>query len=247
MIGVLVGCNKSQEWLLSWWWEHYSRHNQFPVAFADFGMTQEARSWCAERGSCYTVPAVTLHAVPPDKKALWEARAGDGIWPMRPAWFQKPLAFIRSPFPITCWIDLDCEIRSSLEPLFNLFSFGYEIGLVAEPAHVQENDRRQNIVSPGEINFNSGVVAYRTDAPLIQRWASAAIEENHHFMGDQNLLSRLIYEMKPQLLQLDPIFNWKADLGENEQALILHYVQSQKLKILARLYPELAHLTTPIL
>src|SRR3569832_2184099 len=48
--GVVVAADRGAEWLLSWWWGCYSKHHQQPVAFVDFGMSQEARKWCSERG-----------------------------------------------------------------------------------------------------------------------------------------------------------------------------------------------------
>ena len=48
--GILIGSDEHLEWAIPWWWENYSRFNSFPVAFADFGMSEAMRAWCRERG-----------------------------------------------------------------------------------------------------------------------------------------------------------------------------------------------------
>ena len=53
--GILVGCDSKQEWLLEWWYERYSAENQFPVTFADFGMSEKAKAWCARHGELIEV------------------------------------------------------------------------------------------------------------------------------------------------------------------------------------------------
>lgn len=53
--GIIVGCDQGQEWLMSWWWSHYRKHNKYPVTFADFGLSDRARKWCSERGEVMQV------------------------------------------------------------------------------------------------------------------------------------------------------------------------------------------------
>jgi hypothetical protein len=241
MNGIVVGCDANQEWLLEWWWKHYSLHNNYPVAFVDFGMSERSAAWCRERGVFVSLPPVfsPLKPVAPEKKEQWEFRAGDGIWPFRTAWFKKPLAFLHSPFPTACWIDLDCEIRGSLAPLFDSLEGGADLAIVREPESVQENDFAQNLILPGEVTYNSGVVVFRRGAPLFSLWANISLEQNCEFMGDQNALSRLIYLHEPPLVELPSIYNWKKDLGLNLEAVILHYVCGHKLEILKMVHPTL--------
>jgi hypothetical protein len=54
--GIIVGCDANQEWLLPWWWDHYCKHNSYPVAFVDFGMSEAALAWCQEKGQCISLP-----------------------------------------------------------------------------------------------------------------------------------------------------------------------------------------------
>ena len=47
---ILLGCDSNHEWMLPWWYKHYKAHNEYPVVFADFGMTKQSRRWCKVRG-----------------------------------------------------------------------------------------------------------------------------------------------------------------------------------------------------
>ena len=60
MDGIVVGADLTQEWLLPWWWSHYSRFNSLPVAFIDFGMSDEMKKWCQERGELIPLPVADI-------------------------------------------------------------------------------------------------------------------------------------------------------------------------------------------
>ena len=218
MEGVLVGCDRNQEWLLPWWWGHYSQSNRHPVAFADFGLSEIALAWCKERGEVISVPEPPpLKEVSAQCKEAWEKAAGSGIWPMRQAWFKKPLACLRSPFPSSLWLDLDCEVKGSLDPLFRFLSFGIEIALAP--------DSKENV-------YNSGVIAFWRNAAILSQWIE---QGNGEFMGDQDALSQAISLHQPPLIKLPLIYNWRKDLGPNPNAVIVHYIGPWKIEILTKL------------
>jgi hypothetical protein len=233
--GIVVGCDQNQEWLLSWWWNHYCKHNSYPVVFVDFGLTEKARLWCRERGQVLSLKEdCHLKKVPTTHQKAWETRAGP-IWPFRSAWFKKPLAALSAPFEYSCWIDLDCEIKGPLEPLFTVIAKGVDIALVPEPENVQRNDLAQNLIFPGEITYNSGVFAFRKNSPILNHWAKLSLEQNHRFMGDQNALSRAIFLHSPPLAELPAIYNWKKSEPPNPDAVIIHYIASSKVEIVQSL------------
>ena len=47
----MTGCDKSQESYLKPWFENYSRHNNYPVTFCDFGMSEDGRNFCTKHGT----------------------------------------------------------------------------------------------------------------------------------------------------------------------------------------------------
>ena len=101
MQGIIVGCDANQEWLLPWWWEHYSAWNRYPVVFIDFGMTTEGIAFCQQRGSCLPLGPILLMEKSIrsfKKRAIWEQHYGKALWHRRMIWFKKPFALLRAPF-----------------------------------------------------------------------------------------------------------------------------------------------------
>lgn len=208
--GILVGANERQEWLLPWWWSHFSKHNQFPVCFADFGLSISMKKWCQQRGSLLSISKNDLFIKDRDEVdgqnvEIWEKRYPDTFWDARKAWFKKPLACLQTPFHHTAWIDVDCEIVGSLKPLFDHSG----VALAKD----------QNVPT-----YNSGVIVFEQKHPLIVEWAKQSVIQNGFFRGDQDLLSHLIKEENWKVTPLPAFFNWAVGLGMCKQAVIYHWL-----------------------
>ncbi len=223
--GILCGAEKSQEWLLPWWWARYSEHNQYPVTFFDFGMTEEMRSWCAQRGDVVRIELDPSYITPrsgiDDELAKhWESIYGWSVWNSRRTWFKKPFAFLESPYEKAVWIDLDCEVLGSLEPLFRDFDPSSELALVRDFAsdHLPRLDP--------DVRYNGGVVVFNHGSSVLEKWAEGAIHQNHRFGGDDPLLSHLIYAQKLEVQELPEEYNWRMVRGLNLGAVILHWIGS---------------------
>ena len=233
--GIIVGCDHKQEWLLPWWWRHYSAYNNYPVVFMDFGLSKEANLWCLERGECVTVPSFEIakeESISDQNKKIWETRFGTSIWFCRSVWFKKPLALLLSPFDIGIWIDLDCQVNGSLEPLFNSLLFGSELALA-------RNDF-SSYSSTEQINYNSGVIVFKQQAPILHKWAEEALNNNVEYPGDQQALCKAISIHKPDLVELPISYNWQIALGPNSTALIYHYSDGPgKIEILKQEKPKI--------
>lgn len=217
--GILVGSDISQEWLLPWWWGNYSKHNSFPVTFVDLGLSLEKKKWCEERGKLVSLPPLDFliqdkSDVSSINAALWEAKYGDNFWHYRKAWFKKPLACLLSPYFRTLWLDLDCEVLGSLKPIFEIVCGVGSLALA-----------RDSVDSNGPYTiYNSGVLAFERGLELFPRWATDSLEKNSEYRGDQDLLSKLIFELKVRVCELSPIYNWNVGFGENDKAVICHWV-----------------------
>lgn len=216
--GIVVGSDLTQEWLLPWWWENYRHHNQYPVSFVNFGLSEEKKKWCQERGELIPlyVPDIFVKEKEDVKPSLikeWETIFGNRFWDSRKAWFKKPLACLCSPYRQSIWIDLDCEIRGSLKPLFDFAKHPSGIALTKE-----RTDEPAPIAT-----YNSGVIVFRRGLPLIEEWADASFERNEAFRGDQELLSQMIAERGLSIGQLPSVYNWSRNYGEKAEALIYHW------------------------
>ncbi len=225
--GVVVATDAHQEWMLPWWWKHYSAHNALPVLFVDLGMSEEALLWCRSKGTVCSLSQTPSRVKPKEEmpSALvqqWELAYGKGFWKSRPSWFKKPLALLQTPFEMTLWLDLDCEVRGDLSPLFS--SLSRDIALVPEPHYAHAHMRAFAICEEEETIYNSGVVLYRRGSPLIAAWAEACVSDSAAHWSDQHLLSRMLYEQKIPVDLLSPLYNWHRGLGDNSDAQIVHWL-----------------------
>lgn len=214
--GIVVGADLTQEWLLSWWWEHYRRFNSHPVAFVDFGMSDEMKKWCKQRGEWIALPVADIFVaekeqIDPDLVQQMENACGKSFWQSRNAWFKKPLACLQSPFCRSIWIDLDCQIEGSIQ---ELFTFCHSTIAMAQ----ERWDTHPEIV-----DYNTGVIVFEHGAHVIEEWADRAFTHNHLFRGDQDILSAIIQEKNICISELPSIYNWSRLNGENPHAIILHW------------------------
>ncbi len=211
--GIIVGSDLTQEWLVPWWLSHYRKYNTHPVAFVDFGMSEEMKKWCQAEGELVRLFVADIFVaekkqIDPSLALSMEKACGKEFWPSRDAWFKKPLACLQSPFDKSIWIDLDCEIRGSLKPLFELC--GENLAIARD--FIPENPV-----------YNSGVFAFKKGLRLIEKWADACFERNHEFRGDQDVLNALIQEQNIPLSEISPLYNWSRCHEENPEAAILHW------------------------
>jgi len=211
--GILVGADQTQEWILPWWWNQYKKDNNKPVAFVDFGLSFEKKDWCRERGELIPLRLFDFAAEKEEMDPYFvkdlEDEFGSLFWNCRSAWFKKPFACLQTPFKKTIWIDIDCEIRCNLDPLFE-----YDGVAMAKDQ------------SPPDYPFlvyNSGVMVFERDLPLIEFWADGAWNRNGQFRGDQELLSALIAEKNILVSELPPEYNWMRINHDHSKAQILHW------------------------
>lgn len=193
-MGVVVGCGSEQEWMLPWWWEHYSRHNPLPVLFIDMGfgekaMTDRAREWCASKGILGE-----LH-VPMD------------------GWFQKPFALAQTIFEESVWTDVDVEIRGSLDPIFHQCKHGLA---AAEDPYYR--------FSKGPVSLNSGVLAFKFGNKMISEWCSTISREGKNYRDDQVILNVLAHRNPGSVGFMPREFNWlRLDGDANPDAVCVHW------------------------
>ncbi len=230
--GVIVGADVQCEWLLPWWWRHYSCHNDMPVTFFDFGLSEKAASWCLERGELISLDQDSIlvahqEEVDIQQRAQWEHLYGQAVWSVRKAWFCKPWACLKSPFEETLWLDLDCEVCGSVEPIFEMLDPQAEMGLCRSPS-----------------GFSSGVLVFRRQSQLMRQWAESCASQSALEIGDDNVLSSLLNhlsERRSAFQILPERFNWMGAPGSNllldlnkpemAEALIIHWISLGKLFI----------------
>lgn len=220
--GFLVASDQNMQWLLPWWWERYSACNAHPVCFIDFGMTLEARKWCAERGQVLLLPETSgCHALSQERESQLEQIYGKSWLSSRPAWFKKPLACLHSPFEETVWLDLDCEVLCPLEEIFDYISVDKEMALTFGST----TSAIQGLEEPCQWGTvcNSGVIVFHKTSSLIHQWVEIARDHSDQYFGDECILSKLICESLEKVSLLPEIYNWKMSRGVPLYAKIIHW------------------------
>ena len=208
--GVVVAADRGAEWLLKWWWECYSRHHKESVAFVDFGMSEEARKWCEERGR--VIPFAHNDFVKPrdelsiKQQRKWEGIYGVKVWEARKSWFKKPLAMMQSPFEKSVWMDLDCEVCQPIDGIFEAVE-----------------KRVLGAVRVERGLYNSGVVVFDREAPLLHAWAKACLEEHGDVIGDETLLSKIVKKKCYPFKELEREYNWMMGWGYHPRIKVAHW------------------------
>lgn len=242
--GIICGAERSQEWLLPWWWKGYRKYNAAPVTFFDFGMTEKMQRWCRKRGEVISLcsdwfEVASPPQIPQEVAIKWETLYGKTIWNSRKVWFKKPFALLKSPYQLGIWVDLDCEILGSLEPLLSLNMDSSQLGMVRDYAtdHLPRLD--------SGVRYNSGIIVFHQGASIINEWAEKAVNFNHLFWGDDPLLSALIYQHRSEIMELPEHYNWRLVRGLNFSAVVVHWVGSGGKEYIRRyggIAPELSQL-----
>ena len=75
-----------------------------------------------------------------------------------------------------------------------------------------------------DLLYNGGVIVFQHGSTLIQKWAQGAIEMNHRFLGDDQLLSYLIRLHRVEVQELPEIYNWRPSQWLNFNAIVIHWV-----------------------
>ncbi len=209
--GIITGCDQAYEWMLKWWWSHYSKHNDYSVAFCDFGMSKSARIWCASKGTVITVspPKNFISDVDPALKEKWKLLYPYDIWSNRLVWFSKPLFLLHTPFENTIWIDVDCEVKKNIAPLFKLLKKSPNGFVTCEDIPNGIRVRKENgFLLPGETAHSTGVMAYTKTSPIIKKWVENCLKRNHLFFSEQDALSRTIFEGNFEVTPLPRPFHY---------------------------------------
>jgi len=177
---VLTGFDEKTEWQFEWFYDNFNRHcpSSVKLMVCDFGMSWNMREKLRRR--MFIEPIMDMTKTP-DK-----------------GWFNKPIAMINSPAKKTLWLDTDCEVKSSVGPLFDLI-VPNKLNMVED---VPWTKRR------GETWYNSGVVGVMGKPPILHTWCNAV--RSNPEVGDQEVLHSVMSPIT-QLSHINPLpFEWNV-------------------------------------
>ena len=179
----VTGCDESNEWMLPWFMSNYKKYNNYPIAFADFGVSKEFKNYVDENFE----KVIDMTDVP-DK-----------------GWFKKPKSMIRAAkfSSNTCWIDTDFEILDNIETLFDWIEPNRLAMVEDKPWTKRRPDMR------GLLYYNSGIVAFNGDPQILHQWAYN-VEKNPQ-QGDQETLHAMMESPLSQRVYITDLpneYNW---------------------------------------
>jgi len=225
--GIITGCDQNQEWMLPTWLKNFQKTNTMPITFVDFGLSKSARLWCEEQGNVIAFKLSssylkTKESIPPITTKFWERICAGNLWESRPSWFSKPFALLQTPYETSLWVDLDTEIKKDLTPLFSLIDTDFAI--VPTNKRYKKFSHIIGLHLADEKTYNTGVILYKHGSEVLTKWAKNVLHRNGEFLGDENVLNRLLHEEKLSITELSPLYNWPHFEGENSNAAIIHFL-----------------------
>lgn len=213
--GVIVGTDEKQEWMLKWWWDHYSKHNSYPVTFFDLGMSKSARNWCETKGNIlsFSFPEGWIkpkEEISEKERLEWEKKYPGELWEGRTEWFAKPFLLLKSPYQRTVWMDLDCEVRRPIDKLFDFAD--KEEGFSILKFKIDDLEV-----------YNTGVIVTRHGSTIPQKWAKNTEENNHNHFGDETVLMEMLEKEKIEITPHPLIYNWPTIIPQDGNTVIRHH------------------------
>ncbi len=239
--GIICGCDRNLEWLLPWFLKNYQLHNELPITFFDFGMSIDGIKFCKLNGNYlsidHLVPLSTpIHSISDDYLNQFAiTHPIDYLKLCHHAWMKKPLACQLAPYDISIWIDIDCKVMKNLDEIYQLLDPSAEICLSLDHPASTHLKKVLGMLASDEPAFSSGVMIFRKNSPFIQYWIDKISKQ--FFPGDQEALSKAIYEHGISYKILDQKFHL---CDQNEQSIepsILHYGGPEgKVKLIEELF-----------
>jgi len=213
--GVIVATDITQEWMLKWWWNHYSKQSSYPVTFFDLGMSKSARLWCESKGTVlsFSFPEGLIkpkEEIDPKQSSIWEEKYPGDLWEGRTEWFAKPFLLLKSPYKRTIWMDLDCEVRRPIDKLFEYAD--KDDGFSILRFQVKDLDI-----------YNTGVIVCRHGSSIPQKWASHTQENNHKHFGDETVLMEMLENENLTITPHPLLYNWPTIIPQDPNTVIRHH------------------------
>ena len=188
----LTGCDVNTEWMLEWFLKNYRKHNDTPIVFADFGVSEGMRQYAMQMFDDYF------------KIDRGKLRG----------WFLKPKAMLEVRAVEACWLDTDIEILGDMSGIFR-FVENNKLTMVEDKPWSKRMGQGPN----SQIRWhNSGVVAFRNKPDILGSWERTC--RKNPSRGDQETLHEMLSFsplMKLQHIADAPnIYNWLRLQLEND-------------------------------
>lgn len=218
--GIIIGCDERQEWLLHSFMINLRLKSDISVTIFDFGMSYFGRLQAQKWGEIIPITSSIRTLKYLSKKSR------------KDAWLKKPQAFLQAPYDYNLWIDLDCLVKIDPQEIFNLLEDNKQI-LIRKESKLYKNKVNNALKAkyPCFEMYNSGVVAFKKNAPFIKEWVNLIQTSNDPFRGDQDFLSIFLSQNTDIVSTLPKEMNHLMGIDKKKelrQAKVLHFINHNK-------------------
>jgi hypothetical protein len=217
--GIVIVADTTSSWLIPWFYGCFRKHNAYPVHLLPLGLPESELRDIKQLG-------IEISTEQPILKG----------------WWAKPQAIMGAGFERAVWLDLDCEVKGSIDFLFELPTM--YLGMhIDHPAWGHFN-RCDGYLQPDEVIYNSGVIAVAYGQHAIPLWHDACASlfapgdqstftrrYGQYNLGDQEVLSRVIRAHKVPVYEITTRYNNIRLEPQNPDAVIVHHTGPGKEQI----------------
>ena len=130
---------------------------------------------------------------------------------------------------------LPIEVRKSLKPLFDLSKKFTDLGCAIDPISNKTRYTKYRACLPNEVQYNGGVIVYHHGSKTLLEWAKMCILENQAYLGDQEVLSRLVVSPEYPLYKLPQKYNtFYSHISQEKSPTIVHWLSKTGKEALTR-------------
>lgn len=225
--GILTGCDETMEWMLKWFWKHYSLTNTLPVTFLDFGLSKSARMWCEKRMRVIPCP-ISKEFENEDfsfpEPSQWSPSYKRFSLKGRKFWFTKICSFLKTPYSRSLWIDIDCKFLGAIDDVFKTCNHPNGVGLTLDKKEVISLWKKGNLLKKEAKGYQAGCVLFKRESPLIEKWALGCLEEHKVEFADQTLLNSIIERDNMDIPLIPEKYHWLNPYHVPKGTKIIHYI-----------------------
>ena len=201
-----MGVPPEQSDLLRWWHDNFQRFNHYPLAVADFGMSNQDRRFASTVSSIISLEDMDCGSVT--------------------GWFRKPFAISCSPFSKTIWLDVDVEIRGDLGILFP-YCTDSRIGVGEDTflnSRACKNGLFRKRLPPEAILYDTGLLVVEEDSSILASWREATRQASPgEFDGDNEILSLLLHRNPALVCSIPKALHCMRCEGDRSGTLVMHW------------------------
>jgi hypothetical protein len=219
--GIIVGSDDQLEKLLPYFYLNLRLNCDLPIVFFDFGMTETGKEFCQKRGEVIKI-----------ENSLFMDHCEHTLNDLKIVWFKKPLAFQKAPFDINLWLDIDCKVVSSLEPLLQAYETTKWLAIHEEVFETKKCETYKKVLKDYK-DYNSGVVVFKKNSPFIDYWIEVSQKHAKTLYGDQDSLSIVLMNNQNVISsisnQWNHLFMNNLNLTFRNTAIIHYHGKSKKI------------------